>query len=305
MIANITEGRFFYAPTSDDLPEIFRDIARMLALVGTDIVVTERIPDYLTYNEDASKDPDERNDIVAVPLGVSDSRPLVELKWNVGRMWLQDEWNVTYTVKAEDAVDTSGIVSFSQITYKTREGQSVTIDLYQGLVFHNISLTDLIIDPTNVIQGDVINITATVDSEGMIQDTFPVDIRYDSTLLNRQTVTLSPGESKNVTYSWNTTDVEVGEYNITVSADPDENIWEQDRSDNTDTEEVRISTQSNLIIFLMIGLFFLIIAVAGVIGGYLYEQKGRRSHPDYRWYFAKCRLRAISKLAKSSNLIIA
>ncbi|MCW4033398.1 MAG: VWA domain-containing protein [Candidatus Bathyarchaeota archaeon] len=303
MIANITGGRFFYAPTSDDLPEIFRDIARMLALVGTDIVVTERIPDYLTYNEDASKDPDERNDFVAVPLGVSDSRPLLELKWNVGRMWLRDEWNVTYTVKAEDAVDTSGIVSFSQITYKTREGQSVTIDLYQGLVFHNISLTDLIIDPTNVIQGDVINITATVDSEGMIQDTFPVDIRYDSTLLNRQTVTLSPGESKNVTYSWNTTGVEVREYNITVTADPDENIWEQDRSDNTDKDEVRISTQSNLIIFLLIGLFFLIIAVAGVIGGYLYETKGRRSQPDYRWYFAGCSLRAISKLAKSSNLI--
>jgi hypothetical protein len=154
-----------------------------------------------------------------------------------------------------------------------------------------------------VIQGDVINITATVDSEGMIQDTFPVDIKYDSTLLNRQTVTLSPGESKNVTYSWNTTGVEVGEYNITVTADPDENIWEQDRSDNTDKDEVRISTQSNLIIFLLVGLFFLMIAVAGVVGGYLYETKGRRSHPDYRWYFARCSLCTISKLAKSSNLM--
>jgi uncharacterized protein YegL len=304
MIANITGGVFFYAPTSDDLPDIFREIARMLALVGTDIVVTERIPDYLTYNEDASKDPDERNDIVAVPLGVSDSRPLIELKWNVGRMWLQDEWNVTYTVKAEDAVDTSNGVSFTQITYKNPEGQSITIDLYHGLVFHNVAVTGLIIEPTNVIQGDVINITTTVDSEGMIQDTFAVDIKYDSTLLNRQTVTLSPGESKNVTYSWNTTDVEVGKYNITVTADPDENIWEQDRSDNTDKDEVRISTQSNLIIFLLIGLFFLIIAVAGVIGGYLYETKGRRSRPDYRWYFARCSFRAISKLMKSSNQII-
>jgi uncharacterized protein YegL len=304
MIANITGGVFFYAPTSDDLPDIFREIARMLALVGTDIVVTERIPDYLTYNEDASKDPDERNDIVAVPLGVSDSRPLIELKWNVGRMWLQDEWNVTYTVKAEDAVDTSNGVSFTQITYKNPEGQSITIDLYHGLVFHNVAVTGLIIEPTNVIQGDVINITTTVDSEGMIQDTFAVDIKYDSTLLNRQTVTLSPGESKNVTYSWNTTDVEVGKYNITVTADPDENIWEQDRSDNTDKDEVRISTQSNLIIFLLIGLFFLIIAVAGVIGGYLYETKGRRSRPDYRWYFTRCSFRAISKLMKSSNQII-
>jgi len=304
MIANITGGRFFYAPASDDLPDIFREIARMLALVGTDIVVTERIPDYLTYNEDASKDPDERNDIVAVPLGVSDSRPLIELKWNVGRMWLRDEWNVTYTVKAEDAVDTSGIVSFTQITYKTPEGQSVTIDLYQGLVFHNIAVTDLIIEPNTVIIGDAFNITATVDSEGMIQDTFAVDIRYDSTLLNRQTVTLSPGESKNVTYSWNTTDVEVGEYNITVTADPDENIWEQDRSDNEAKEEVEIYRPTNLIFFLMIALLFLIIAVAGVIGGYLYETKGRRSYPEYRWYFARCSLRAISKLAKSSNLII-
>ncbi|KON27399.1 hypothetical protein AC481_05090 [miscellaneous Crenarchaeota group archaeon SMTZ-80] len=290
LIANTTGGKYYFAPNSEDLGDIFEDIASFLNIAGTDIVVSETIPSYLSYNGDASKNPDETT-----------TNDGVTLKWNIGTLSIGKEWNVTYTAQTKEAVESSDLVSQTRIDYIKTDAASTTINLEPGLIYNDIALTYLAVKHERVTQGDINEITTTVESQGSVQRTFDLEIRYDSTLINSQSLTLNPGQTKNVTYSWNTSSAEVGRYTITATIDPDQQIWEQDRTDNTATTEVEISSASEypfIIIFIAILLLLTVPIVAAAMyskprggpprceecGEFLFYDKRTR-----RWYCKRCR----------------
>lgn len=291
MISNVTGGEFFFAPTSEELKEIFIEIADKLSFAGTNIKVTETVPSYASYNGDASK----------IPYETSGNGETI-IKWDVGHIKMEDEWEVTYTAKASRAIDSSDLVIQTLIEYITNEGVLATIDLKPGLLFNDIAVTSLIAEPNEMIQGEICDITATVESKGIVQETFEVEIRYDSELLNTQTLTLDPDQSKNVTFTWDTSDAEGGKYQITVAADPDEKIWEQDRSDNTVAIEVEITSQAENPMFFLFFMIMLLLLVVPIIAATGYSKF--RSRPPScpicrefliydnrirRWYCQKCK----------------
>lgn len=297
MIANITGGKYYFAPTSNELEGIFADIAKSLAIAGTEIVVSETIPYYLSYNNDSSIIPDE-----------IDENSDTILKWDVGTLWIEDEWNVTYTAQADRAVDLSNQVSHTQIKYVTAEGNPVTINLEPGFVFHDIAVTHLEAEPERVNQGDLCQITTTVQSKGIVTDTFNVEMRLDGVLLSTQTLTLEPEQSKDVSLTWNTSDTQKGKYQILVTADPNEIIWEQNRSDNTAKINVEITTAGLSFIFLTLFFFLFLILASSVVAGTYYSKRTQKSiiSPTItacprcgssliydsrirRWYCARCR----------------
>lgn len=297
MIANVTSGKYYFAPTSGELEGIFAEIAKSLAIAGTEIVVSETIPYYLSYNNDSSIIPDE-----------TDENSDTILKWDVGTLWIEDEWNVTYTAQADRAVDLSNQVSHTQIKYVTAEGNPVTINLVLGLVFHDIAVTRLTAEPARVNQGDLCQITATVESKGIVTDTFNVEMRLDDALLSSQTLTLEPEQSNDVSLAWNTSDTPKGKYQIAVTADPNEIIWEQDRSDNTAETNVEISTAGLSFIFLTLFFLLFLILASSVVAGTYYSKRAQKSiiSPAIttcprcgssliynsrirRWYCARCR----------------
>ncbi len=299
MIADITDGEYYFAPTSEELQAIFIEIAGRLAIAGIGITVSETVPYYLSYNEDSSITPDEINE------GSNKT-----LKWDVGTLWINEVWEVSYTAQADEAVDSSSAISQTQIKYTTVEDVPVTINLLPGLVFHDIAVTRLVAEPDRVSRGDSVNILATVESKGMLQDACEVEMRLNKTLLNSQTVILEPNKPKNISYKWNTSDVQGGRYNVKIIADPNENIWEQNRADNEATTKVDVSAgEISPIIFFVIVIFFLMIATSAA-GGIYYSRRrnGRiisstraraicprcRSSLIYdnrtgRWYCARCR----------------
>lgn len=291
MIAETTGGQYFFAPNSIVLKEIFEEIGNLLAFAGTNIVVTETVPFYLTYNGDATVSGNE-----------TATEGEQELVWDVGSLKVGDEWMVSYTALAGEAVESSDQVVQCIVTYITSEAASAVINLTPGVIFHVVKVSLLTAEPDTVTQGDIIDVTATIENNGVVQDIVAVEISADTTVLSQQSISLDSGQSRNVTFSWNTSDVDPETYNITVVIDPANEIWEDDRSDNKASVEVQITSPvgDNLVIIFLIFLIILTVTVTGTAYARLKPEfvaqtcRVCRGPVEYnsrtgRWYCPHCR----------------
>ena len=95
----------------------------------------------------------------------------------------------------------------------------------------DVAVANVTVSATEVLQGDLVNITATVKNEGGQTETLTVTSYANSTAIGDQTVTdLAPEAEIALTFSWNTTEVYVGSYIIKAEASVVEN--ETDTADN-------------------------------------------------------------------------
>jgi PKD repeat protein len=70
-----------------------------------------------------------------------------------------------------------------------------------------------------VVSGDTVNINVTAENLGTPYENFPVTAYYDDIPIGTMPVTnLAPGASINLTFSWNTTGVPLGNYTIRANA---------------------------------------------------------------------------------------
>jgi len=108
LIAETTGATFYFAPTSDELQAIYEEIGSKLAFAGTNIEITETIPPYMTYNNDASKPPASQ----------TGDGGLI-LKWKLGHLKVGEEWEVTYTARAGLAVESNDQTVQTRVEYIT------------------------------------------------------------------------------------------------------------------------------------------------------------------------------------------
>jgi outer membrane protein assembly factor BamB len=130
----------------------------------------------------------------------------------------------------------------------TVPGETDTADntLTDGLVtiqepgLRNIKLTNVVLFKTVVGQGYSMNVTVTVEDQGAYSLTFNVAAYYNDTVIilpdgkNYMTINLTGGESKSVTFTWNTTGFAKGNYTISAYAWPVPG--ETDTADNNFTD---------------------------------------------------------------------
>jgi len=73
--------------------------------------------------------------------------------------------------------------------------------------------------PTTVIvEGYPVSINVTVENQGIITETFNITAYYNTTPINTTEVTLTGGNIVAITFTWNTTGVEKGDYTILAKA---------------------------------------------------------------------------------------
>ncbi len=96
----------------------------------------------------------------------------------------------------------------------------------------NLATTCVTVSTTDAFSGDIVTINATVKNLGAITETFKVTTYYNSTLIATQTTTLTAGSTTKLTYNWNTTNVQKGNYTISATAQPIPYI-ERNYTDNT------------------------------------------------------------------------
>jgi outer membrane protein assembly factor BamB len=153
-------------------------------------------------------------------IGSTDSRLYCINETNGYKLW-------NYTTGAE-------IVSSPAIV-----GDHILIGSTDGNVYcfgpafplHDVTVNSASASPTVVNSGGLVTITSTVANNGNVPETFNVTFYYNNTLLwnwpvhpvpariGSNRVTLGPGATMTTTYSWNTTGMLRGNYNVVVIAD--------------------------------------------------------------------------------------
>ena len=115
--------------------------------------------------------------------------------------------------------------SAQPIDHEAKDGFIGT--LIQDLAVLNVTLSENI-----VYQGWPVNITVTAKNEGDVNETFSINVCYDSTLIENQTVAnLAPDQEATLTFTWYTTTVEPY-VNHTIKAEIPAAPYEIDTTDN-------------------------------------------------------------------------
>jgi len=100
---------------------------------------------------------------------------------------------------------------------------SMTIDgFFTNEKIHNIAVTSVTASPSMVEwgSGDPVDINVTVEDTGAFSETFNVTIYYDEKEIDRTDadISLDSGENVTLTFTWDTTGVEMGSYTIKAVA---------------------------------------------------------------------------------------
>ncbi len=78
---------------------------------------------------------------------------------------------------------------------------------------HDVAVTRVTALPAEVAAGEIVTIEVDVENKGTYAETFNVTVYYDDAPIETRTVTdLAPGNSKSLSFSWDTTDVTSGTY---------------------------------------------------------------------------------------------
>jgi len=101
-----------------------------------------------------------------------------------------------------------------------------------GTWTHDIAVTAINLSKTVVGQGFQMRINVTVQNQGNFTETFNVTSHANTTTIQTQTViNLASGDSRNITFAWNTTSIPYGNYTISAVADT---ITEEIHTDDND-----------------------------------------------------------------------
>jgi len=106
---------------------------------------------------------------------------------------------------------------------------------------HDVAVIS-IASPTTVLLGQAIHINVTVQNQGGYAESFNVTVYYNSTVIEKQSVSLDIGASTNLTFTWNTTGINKGDY--TISAEASVVPGETDTTDNTKVADSMVTVLS-------------------------------------------------------------
>jgi hypothetical protein len=82
---------------------------------------------------------------------------------------------------------------------------------------HDVVVAQVTASPTTLIAGGIVNINVTVQDEGAFAEVFNVTANANSQAIGQQPAALDIGSSATLTFTWNTSNSEKGEYNISAS----------------------------------------------------------------------------------------
>jgi hypothetical protein len=122
------------------------------------------------------------------------------------------------------------------ISHQSMDGYGYFVPL------HDVAVINITVSPTTVFPGQSVNINVTVENQGGYAETFNVTTYYDSIAIETQPVSLDIGASTILTFVWNTTGVNKGDYTISAEASvvPDET----DTTDNTKVADDMVTVLS-------------------------------------------------------------
>jgi hypothetical protein len=118
----------------------------------------------------------------------------------------------------------SSVLDLYDTSITDPDGQPIlheATDGYVQTIIHDVAITNVTSSHTWAYIGWIVNITVTAKNLGNASETFDVTAYYDGNIIGTITVTdLPPNEEAELTFVWNTTDVEEGIYLLSAEASP-------------------------------------------------------------------------------------
>jgi len=220
-IANITGGEYYYAPTSENLNQIYHQIATEIAepLAGRDIVVRDTLP----RNSEpipGSFSPPPAN------ISTGDNGTVVE--WHVDKLGVGEELNLSFSTLASGlGAGNRTVNSKVNITYLNVNGEHVTLTLPGTSV--KVLLTEMELN-TSVAKMDYLpheNVSVEVRVSNTGETTRNFTLRagiYDEQNnlvhgFSPVNQTIAANETQSFNFTWNTGNTYAGEYRATATLD--------------------------------------------------------------------------------------
>jgi uncharacterized protein YegL len=258
-IATAGNGKYYFAPTSSELANIYIQISGELhGPPATNVRVTENLPTSLvTYNNDATQTP------TSISSGI--------IFWQIPLIAADTSWVVTFTVTAQKRVTAVQGISPTTIVYDRAGAVDIRIDLPPGFAIREVATISMSSSATTVTVGDVLSCNATVANYGTMPETFTVGMFANTTRITTTSVSLANRSTTMVNFMWNTTGTTPGRYNISIIVDPDMAIVGDDPSNNTKSAMLNVMPKSEtsilpLIILIMIPFAIIPLVAAALLG---------------------------------------
>jgi len=118
---------------------------------------------------------------------------------------------------------------------ETNTDDNTFVDGTVTIQWHDIAVLNVTTFKNVVSQGFPMNINVTVQNQGTKVESFNLTICYNETIIETKNLTLGSGNSLNVTFTWNTTNVVRGKYVISAYVEiiPNENdLWDNLKVDD-------------------------------------------------------------------------
>jgi hypothetical protein len=92
------------------------------------------------------------------------------------------------------------------------------VKIFFVMPIHDVAMINIVPEETLIQQNQMTSVNVTAANLGNYTETFNVTLYYDSVEIGLQTVTLNTGESRVLTFAWNTTGVFLGNYTLEATA---------------------------------------------------------------------------------------
>jgi len=116
-IARITGGKFFKAPTDQALADIFKEIFR--DLVGTDLKITQTLPNFINLEETAAPKPTTTKN----PDGT------MTLEWKITKLSVGESWTASFLISSSKQGKIQVTQAPSSVTFTDYRGSKTTKDI--------------------------------------------------------------------------------------------------------------------------------------------------------------------------------
>jgi PKD repeat protein len=180
--------------------------------------------------------------VTVANIGKSSENVEVAVSYNTTHI---DSQNVTLLKEESETVSFSwDITGLAQGNYTINATATIEEDLditdnwntTTFLVAHDVAVVSLVAPDTAAVES-LVPISVEVVNEGSVAEVANVTVRYDTTYIDSQNVTLGPGENETVLFSWDTTGLAQGNYTINATATIED---DGDQNDNWNTTKIRL-----------------------------------------------------------------
>ena len=139
---------------------------------------------------------------------------------------------------------------------------------------HDVEAVSQTVCDNEALPGDLVDIDVTVRNNGNYTESFDLSCYYDSIEIGTINVeSLAPGESRIVTFTWNTTGIALNVYNIKAWADSSAEIVEIDEANNECTMPCPIFVVPELPLGTIMASLSMFVTLIGYVGFKRYRTK--------------------------------